>query len=103
MGLNVTSGIAFLVAITGFVVAHHDLLHKFVRTKAKIFLLVLGPVIGLWGVWSVIGALAETSSISPVTYGLNLALGFLGSYVIAFRPFRNGSNMMPFRGVRGAK
>jgi hypothetical protein len=101
MGVNLSSGLAFFVAMSGFVVVHHDLLHKFHKLKAKIALFVMGPIIGFWGVYAVLGAIADnTAGISQSAYYLNLALGILGGYCIAFRPFRNGEQP---RGANGAK
>ncbi len=91
-----------MVAISGFIVAHHDLLLKFKQIQARVFLLFLGPMVGLWGVYTVLGSLAENAAaMSPATYYLNLSLGILGAYCIAFRPFKNG--FKPMVGVRSAK
>lgn len=88
--VNGPSAVFFLLAIAGWVLSHVDLMHRFHRFKARIFLTVLGPMLGYIGLYTVIGGMAENHTIGPFAFFANLMFGCLGVWVILFRPFRNG-------------
>lgn len=90
--INLFSGLWFLCAMVGWAVTHHDLRQRYECAKAQCFLWAVGPLLGLIGVYAVLGSLADGNGIAKLdsfTFYLNMAFGIVGLYAVFGRPLHD--------------